>query len=74
MEALLEAIPPGFRVATEGLKDVDGYGLIDHMTGSPGLEISSIKVLPRIAEDGTRLSDHVGVMASLAASVRRESS
>jgi hypothetical protein len=63
--ALAAALPPGFRVATEGMVDAEGRGLIDHVAGSPGLEISILSVIPRIAGDGTRLSDHVGVAAML---------
>jgi endonuclease/exonuclease/phosphatase family metal-dependent hydrolase len=64
-EALSAAFPPGFRIATEGMTDADGYGLIDHFAVSPGSGILITKIIPRITEDGTRLSDHVGVAASL---------
>lgn len=64
-KALLSAFPEGFRIATEGMEDADGKRLIDHFAISPSLTANIEKVLPRFAPDGTRLSDHVGVMARL---------
>ncbi len=64
-KALADAIPEDFRIATEGMKDSEGRDLIDHLSVSPGLSISIPQVIPRHAGDGTRLSDHVGVVASL---------
>ncbi len=63
--ALTEAIPAGFTIATEGMKDDEGADLIDHFTVSPDFAISITQIIPRIAKDGTRLSDHVGVAAYL---------
>ncbi len=64
-EALSAAFPPGFRIGTDGMTDADGYGLIDHFAVSPGQCISITKIISRITEDGTRLTDHVGIAASL---------
>jgi len=64
-EALLSAIPKGFRIHTEGLKDAEGNRLIDHLAVSPALEAHVEEILPRFAPDGTRLSDHVGLLTKL---------
>ena len=64
-KALAEAFASGMKVATEGMTDADDHGLIDHISTSSELDVSEIKVLPRFAEDGTRLSDHVGISAVL---------
>ena len=64
-KALADAMPPGFEIATAGLQDAEGFNLIDHFAVSPGLIISITQIIPRVAKDGTKLSDHVGVAASL---------
>ncbi len=64
-KALANAIPADFVIATEGLKDAEGADLIDHFVGSPDLSISITQIIPRFSQDGTRLSDHVGVAACL---------
>jgi exonuclease III len=64
-KALADAIPAEFTVATEGLKDSEGADLIDHFVVSPDLSISITQIVPRISPDGTRLSDHVGIAATL---------
>lgn len=64
-KALADAIPANFTIATEGLKDAEGSHLIDHFVVSPDLSISITQIIPRFSPDGTRLSDHVGVFASL---------
>ena len=64
-EALEAALQSKYSVATRGMTDADGYQLIDHYAVSAGVGISISKVIPKIAEDGTRLSDHVGVAASI---------
>jgi len=64
-EALRRAIPDGFMIATAGLQDREGKNLIDHIAASPVLEPAVAEILPRFAADGTRLSDHVGVVVSL---------
>ena len=63
--ALADAIPTGFKIATQGMRDSEGKSLIDHFAVSPQLEISTPEIIPRFAHDGTRLSDHVGIAASL---------
>ncbi len=64
-QALADAIPADFMIATEGLKDAEGADLIDHFVVSPDLSTSITQIVPRFSLDGTRLSDHVGVAASL---------
>lgn len=63
--ALLEAIPKQFTIATNGMKDADGKNLIDHFAVSPDLNAKVTEIVPRFSPDGTRLSDHVGLMATL---------
>ena len=62
-EAHLNAFPKGYAVATESIKDSEGKRLIDHVTVSLTLTTTISEILPRIAPDRTRLSDHVGVVA-----------
>ncbi len=64
-QALADAISDRFQIATEGIKDAEGNQLIDHFAGSPHLTISVTSIIPRFTSDGTRLSDHVGVAATV---------
>ncbi len=64
-EALLGAIPKQFAIATAGMKDAEGKSLIDHVAVSQGLQAKVEEIIPRFATDGTRLSDHVGVLTTL---------
>ena len=64
-KALMNAMPDDFTISTEGMKDGEGKALIDHFAVSSLLTARDIKILPRFAADGTRLSDHVGVAAHL---------
>lgn len=64
-KALADAIPADFVIATKGLKDAEGADLIDHFAVSPDLAISITEIVPRLSRDGMRLSDHVGIVASL---------
>ena len=64
-KTLADAIPDDFMIATEGLKDSEGGDLIDHFVVSPNLSIAITQIVPRFSPDGMRLSDHVGVAASL---------
>jgi endonuclease/exonuclease/phosphatase family metal-dependent hydrolase len=61
-QALMKAIPDDFTIATRGMADADGKFLIDHILTSPTLKTEITEIIPRFAEDGTRLSDHVGVV------------
>jgi len=65
LNALLEAIPNQFEIVTKGILDPDGKSLIDHYAVSPELRAESVEVLHRFTSDGTRLSDHVGVLTEL---------
>ena len=62
---LMDAIPAGYQIVTEGLVDAEGNSLIDHIAVSPSLHTDDLQILPRTAGDGTKLSDHVGVCANL---------
>ena len=64
-KALADALPEGFVVVTEGLRDAERKPLIDHIAVSRGLPISVTQIVARIADDGTPLSDHAGVVARL---------
>lgn len=64
-EALMNAIPGGFTILTETMKDPDGKRLIDHVALSKSLHGEVAEIISRIAEDGTRLSDHSGVGATI---------
>jgi endonuclease/exonuclease/phosphatase family metal-dependent hydrolase len=64
-DALLTAMPPDFSIVTEGMTDPENKNLIDHFSISSTLNALSIEILPRFDSDGTRLSDHVGVVATL---------
>ena len=64
-KALADAIPGDFRIATQGMKDCEGKDLIDHFAVSPRISISITGIVPRYAGDGSRLSDHPGVVASI---------
>lgn len=64
-EALLASIPKHFRVATQGMKDADGKSLIDHFAVSSDLNIEVKDIVARFSHDGTKLSDHVGVLVNL---------
>lgn len=64
-DALMAAIPPSFHIATAGLTDVDGFNFIDHIAVSPTLRASINGILPKTAEDGTRLTDHAGVHVTI---------
>ncbi|WPJ96798.1 hypothetical protein SH580_03650 [Coraliomargarita algicola] len=72
--ALTEAIPRQFDIATEGILDPDGKSLIDHYAVSPELRVEAIEVLHRFTPDGTRLSDHVGVLTTLKINKAKSSS
>jgi len=64
-EALMKAIPSHFNIATSGLTDAEGYNLIDHIAVSPTLRVTVNGILPKFTQDGTRLSDHAGVHATI---------
>jgi len=63
--ALRDAIPDTFVITTEGLIDGEGKPLIDHIAVSPGLKPELVEIIPRFSPEGTRLSDHVGISATL---------
>lgn len=63
--ALAESIPADFIIPTRGMKDPEGKSLIDHFAVSANLSASVDQIVPRFTSDGTRLSDHVGVVVTL---------
>lgn len=69
-DALIQAIPSTFRVITEGIKDSGAKAIIDHIAISNGLDCEPVSIVPRYADDGTRLSDHVGVLTTIRPSQR----
>ena len=64
-QALMDAIPDNFRIVTQGMKDPDGKRLIDHVALSASLHGKVAEIISRMAEDGTRLSDHAGVVVNV---------
>ena len=61
-EALVKALGDSCQLATSG--EIDGISrlLIDHLAHSPELTVSQIQGINRVDSDGTRLSDHHGVV------------
>lgn len=55
----------GLTVPTAGLPRSDKGSLIDHITLSPSLLTSHVKVLPKTPETGFRVSDHDGIALTL---------
>jgi endonuclease/exonuclease/phosphatase family metal-dependent hydrolase len=47
------------------MKDPDGKRLIDHVALSESLHGEVTEIISRKAEDGTRLSDHSGVVVNI---------
>ena len=64
-DALMAAIPPNFHIVTAGLTDAEGFNFIDHIAISPGVRASINGILPKTAEDGTRLTDNSGVHVTI---------
>jgi len=64
-DALMKAIPPTFKIITEGIMDEDGEQLIDHIVVSQSLTASTPQIVSRYSSDGTELSDHVGVFTRI---------
>lgn len=63
-EALASCIQ-GWEVATSELTDPDGKRAIDHIIHRGAITTVRVVAEPRFADDGTRLSDHFGVVAEL---------
>ena len=63
--SLLGAIPERFTISTFGMDDSEGKRLIDHFVVCPRLTAEAVEILPRISPDGTRLSDHAGILTAL---------
>lgn len=62
---LLDALGSRFTVATASFAGPDGRMAIDHIAYTSGFVGRSVAVLSDTAPDGTRLSDHFGVVAEL---------
>ncbi|NQW99820.1 endonuclease/exonuclease/phosphatase family protein [bacterium] len=65
-EALSGAFGNDLVIATAGRSDHLGKPLIDHYSHTANMVVEVLEIIPNYAEDGTRLSDHVGVVASIA--------
>ena len=63
--ALQQAFPPGMRIATSDLA-FEGRRSIDHVALSDDLAVESLDVITNM-HDGSRLSDHFGIVAELSA-------
>ena len=63
--ALQKTFPPGMRIATSDLA-FEGRRSIDHVAVSDDLAVESLDVITNM-HDGTRLSDHFGIVAELSA-------
>lgn len=57
-------------VATQGVRDTDGRALIDHVAVSRSLSATVDCTISRTTRDGTRLSDHPGVVCSVRPATR----
>ncbi len=55
----------GVTVATAGIGDAESHKLIDHIATTSGLTVTIDRLLPRTGGDGTRLTDHTGILATL---------
>jgi hypothetical protein len=64
-EALMDALGENLTVATAGKTDDEGRLLIDHYSHTYDLAVDVLGIIPRRSEEGVKLSDHVGVVASL---------
>lgn len=63
--ALVEVLGDQLVVATAGMRDQEGKPLIDHYSHTDGITVQISEIIPKNAENGTDLSDHVGVVASI---------
>lgn len=71
--ALMNSIPAGFTVATAGVEDAEAHRLIDHIATTADLSVMIDRLLPRITDDGTRLTDHTGILATMVPSLSTRS-
>ena len=66
MAAALDGVlAEGLELATSGMVDEQGRGVIDHIAATPDLKVSSVTVLSKLATNGMRLSDHPALVAVL---------
>lgn len=64
-DALSDALRPSLNVITEGALDSGGKPLIDHAATSPHVTGRLVRTIPRVNEDGLRLSDHVALILEI---------
>ena len=64
-EALRFVLDTNMDVATAGISDAEGKALIDHIATTPPLSLDVDKIIPKVTDVGLRLSDHVGIVASI---------
>jgi len=62
---LQKVIGTNFKTITENILDDEGKLLIDHISVTKSIEGEVIKIIPRYYNGGLRLSDHVGILASI---------
>jgi endonuclease/exonuclease/phosphatase family metal-dependent hydrolase len=64
-QALVDAIPPFLRLATEGAIPGLAQPSIDHLWHTPDLRAVRVHALPGRGPDGQALSDHVGLFIEI---------
>ena len=64
-QALTEAFGDDLLIATTGKLDNKGERLVDHYAHTNHLTVEVLEIIPKRTEDETKLSDHVGVVASI---------
>ena len=62
---LRDAVMSDFKIATENLQNEAGAHCIDHIAHTHTLTTSTMSVVPKISNEGLRLSDHFGVHATM---------
>lgn len=65
-EKLIRAFGGRFHFASQGLK-FNSHSAIDHIALMEGLQASDVRALSNIADDGSELTDHFGVAATVSA-------
>jgi len=61
----MAALKPSLAIVTTGALDGDGKPLIDHVATSPAVAARLVTTIPRVDEEGLRLSDHVGLIVEV---------
>ncbi|MEI7911239.1 MAG: endonuclease/exonuclease/phosphatase family protein [Verrucomicrobiota bacterium] len=64
-DALTGVLGDRLVVATAGRQDHEGKPIIDHYAHTAGITVQITEIIPKSADNGTDISDHVGVVASI---------